>query len=1015
MTSTKFRRARGQSLLLVTAAALLPLGACQGAGPSATAVDAGDAVVVQPKDGHGATAGAGSTVAPAPAKPAVTTVDAGVPGDAMGVTVHKLSNGMTVMLSENHEEPRIEAWITTRAGGAKDPADATGMAHYLEHMQFKGTTRLGTLDWQKEKPHLDRIQQIYEELFHTTDADKRKALYAEIDRENQAASQYEVPNEFDRVYDQLGMQGTNAFTSNDQTSYTTNLPSNRVRQWAEVESERLREPVYRLFQTELEAVYEEKNRGMDSKERATFEALQSALFPQHPYGTQTVLGHVEHLKNPSLAKMYEYFRRWYVPGNMCVALSGDFNKAEVLDILESTLGKLESRAFPDDPKFPIAPPQGVKRVDVKHKGEEIVMLAFLTTPENHPDYPALVLCDMMLANGKTGLIDRNLNQSQKVRQAGCSPTGYLEAGFQLFNASPKPGQTLDELEHLILEQIELLKKGEFTADDLSAVMTNFEIEQKRELESNRSRVTQMTSTFIQRRPWADSVRFLDNLKKLGKSDVVAAANKYFGANYVVVTRHDGEPDIPKITKPGFTAVTIDASRHSPWFTEILTAKVPPIEPRFVEKGRDVEETALRSGKLVYSRNPLNDVFDLTFTVAFGTDHDPRLGMGLSLLDLAGAGEMDGVALKRRLYALGSTFSAGAGREETTISVSGLESNLEATVDLLRTHFAQPTGVGQADVEKMVQRTIASRKAQKNDPRGINAALGEFGRRGAESAFLRQPSDKELLSWQAEDLLAATKDVWKYRRTVTYVGQLPIDKVAAIVDLAPVGGAIDSIADAPARKPLVLVKPAKDRILLVDRKTSQSQVTIAAADGTFDRVQVPFQRVYNEYMGGSMSGVVFQEIRESRALAYEAGTAYRAPAWKEDENTMMGALGTQADKTLDALQVLLGIVRNLPSADSRFSAAITSIDQTYRTSRSGFRNTPNLWVTWQHQGLDGDPRPWNWSRVKEMSLPGLLEWTKRFEKMPFTITIVGPKEKIDMERLKTFGDVTEMTPNELFAW
>lgn len=953
--------------------------------------------------------------APAEPAPRIAIADPGVPGDPMGVTVHRLANGITVMLSENHEEPRVEAWITVRAGGAKDPADATGMAHYLEHMQFKGTPRIGTLDWAAEKPHLDRITQIYDELFATTDDAKRAELYAAIDAANQEASKHAVPNELDRLYDALGGQGLNAFTSNDQTSYTVNIPSNRLEQWAIVETERLREPVYRLFQTEIEAVYEEKNRGMDNAARVTNEALNLAMYPSHPYGTQTVLGHVEHLKNPSINKMYEYFRRWYAPGNLCVALSGDFDKSEVLAILDRTLGGLEARPFPEDPTWPIAPPKGVKRVEVKHKGEEEVQIAFLIPPERHPDHDALVLCDMMLANGRTGLIDVNLNQAQKVRAAGCSPRLFLESGYQLFNANPKPNQSLDELETLLLEQIELLKQGRFTEDDLAAVVTDFEIQKKRELESNRNRVAAMTEAFIERVPWETKVRAIERLKGVRKDAVVAAARKWFGGDYVVVRRLNAEPDLPKIPKPTFTPVAIDATRRTPWAAELIAMPAPEIAPKFVVKGVDVEEVPLRSGKLVYAPNPLNDVFDLTFSFPIGTDHEPKLALGLGLLDLGGAGQLDGVALKRKLYALGSTITAGAGRDESVVSVSGLDANLRATVDLLRAHFEQPTGVGQDDLAKMIQRLIAQRRAQKAAPPAIAAALGEFARRGPESAFLRQPRNEELATWKAEDLLAAAKSLWNYRRTVSYVGRIPSAQLAGIVDLPPVGATHDRLVDAPARRPVVWVKPGGNRVLFVNSKASQANVQIVAPDGTFDRTQVPSQRVFNEYMSGSMGAVVFQEIRESRALAYEAGTNYRTPEWKEDEQLMSGALGTQADKTVDALTVLFDLVRRMPAAQSRFDAAVRSIDLAYRSTRAGFRRVPSLWNTWTHQGLDGDPRPWNWEQVKAMKLDQLVAWARRFETMPFTVAITGPRDRIDVEKLKAFGTVEELQVDQLFAW
>jgi predicted Zn-dependent peptidase len=658
----------------------------------------------------------------------------------------------------------------------------------------------------------------------------------------------------------------------------------------------------------------------------------------------------------------------------------------------------------------------VKRVEVKFKGEEAVLMAFLTVPDTHPDHDALMLCDMMLGNGSTGLIDVNLNQAQKVRNAGCQPQSLLDAGYQILTATPKPGQSLDELESLLLEQVRRLRQGEFTEDDLAATMTAFEVGEKRGLESNRNRVASMTDAFVSREPWERRVAALGRLKRIRKADVVATAQKYFGDSYVVVRRVNQEPEIPKIAKPNFTPVPIDATKpHSPFFSEVLAMPAPEIEPRFVVKGRDVQELALRSGKLVYAKNPVNDVFDLTFTVPGGTDHDPKLSLAFSLLDFGGAGELDGVALKRKLFALGSTFSAGAGRDDVTITVSGLESNLKATVDLLRKHFEAPTGVGQPDLEKLVQRAKAGRDAQKASPQGVAQALVQFAERGADSTFLKQPTNDEMKSWKADDLLAAARSVWDHPRTVTYVGQLPPEQVAEIVDLGPIGGSVADLRPAPARTPQVYVKSERDRVLFVDRNTAQTQVQLFAADGTFDRTQVPLSRVFNEMMGGSMSGIVFQEIRESRALAYSSGAFYAVPAWKEDENVLIGALGTQADKTIDALTVLVGLLRHPPFNDQRFESAKRSIDEGYRTNRNRFRQVASTWITWQRQGLDGDPRPWNRAQVQAMTLEQVSAWADRFVTKPFTVTVVGPKDRIDLERLKQFGDLQELTVDQLFAW
>src|ERR1051325_6605291 len=256
------------------------------------------------------------------------------PKDPMAVQIYELDNGLTVYLTENHQTPRFEAQIAVRAGSKNDPPESTGLAHYLEHMLFKGTTRMGTLDYQKENPHLDRILELYERHFHETDPDKRKAIYAEINQESQAAAPYEIPNEMDKLYKAMGEEGLNAHTSDEETVYQVNLPANRLESWAIIESERFQHPVFRLYQPELEIVYEEKNRTLDNKEAIIEFAVNKLLFKKHPYGQQTTIGEVEHLKNPSLKNMYEYYRKHYVPGNMAIVISGDIEPRKTIKLIE---------------------------------------------------------------------------------------------------------------------------------------------------------------------------------------------------------------------------------------------------------------------------------------------------------------------------------------------------------------------------------------------------------------------------------------------------------------------------------------------------------------------------------------------------------------------------------------------------------------------------------------------------------------------------------------------------------
>lgn len=938
-----------------------------------------------------------------------------VEGDPMGVIVERLPNGFTLMVSENHEEPRADCWITTRAGSAKDPAEATGLAHYLEHMNFKGTPKLGTIDWAKEKPHLDRITEIYDELFRTTDPAKRAELYKAIDTENIAASEFECMNEFDSLYGGLGFKGLNAFTTTDQTTYRVSVPANRIETWAKVESERFTDPVYRLFQTELEAVYEEKNRGLDNKAWAVHEAKLAALYPNHPYGTQTTIGTVEHLKNPSLTKIYDYFHKWYVPGNMVITVSGDFKADEVLALLKKYFGSFPSKPVPPDPVHPIAPLKGVTRVELKFETDEEVQIAWQTVAPTHPDADALKLADMMLANGKTGLIDVNVNQKQALQSASASPEFYVDAGCETMSAVAKSGQPLEDAEKLLLAQMDLLKKGTFSEEDMKAALTEFEISEKQGLESNEARVGAMIDAFVQAQPWEWRVHEIDRMRVLSKDDVVRAANKYFGPDYVVVYRRTGKPELPKIAKPGFTPVKIKADRHSAFYQQMLADPAKPIEPRFIEKGRDYFTKDMKSGQLLWAKNPANDLFQLSFSIEVGSDNDPRLSLAGGLLDFGGAGDLDAQAFKRKLYSLGTNISFGSGRQESAITITGLDANFEESLRLLRAHFETPNGAKQADLDKLVERIVGSRAKQKIDARAINGALGSYAQRGADGDVLRQPRNEALKALKADELVAAARDLWSYPRKVQYVGTRPIEEVAALVDLPPIGAESTAMKPAPARAAVKFVVPEKPRILFVDKKAAQAQVGLFYPDGTYDRPAVPVHRMYNEYMNGSMGAVVFQEIRESRALAYDAGTIYRDAAWKTDGNIFFGILGTQADKTLDAIDVLMRIVKEMPASEDRMANAKRTIDETYRTARIGFRIIPGTVLSWWRQGLDGDPRPWNWEQAKKMTLADLSAFSGRFKSMPYTITIVGDKSRFDMAKLAQFGDVVEMTPDQLFPW
>jgi predicted Zn-dependent peptidase len=932
-----------------------------------------------------------------------------LPGDPLQATIYRLPNGLTVYLSPNHQTPRITSRIVVRTGSKNDPKDTTGLAHYLEHMLFKGTSSLGTLDYAKEKPYLDKIDELYDEHFKTTDPKERERLYKEIDAQNLKAVKYEVPNEIAKVYRQLGFKELNAHTSDEETVYEVDMPANRVAAWAALESERFAHPVFRLFQSELEAVYEEKNRSMDNAEHILAEALNRKLYKVHPYGQQTTIGEIEHLKNPSLTKMYAYYRTWYHPNNMAIALSGDFEREPMLKLLEKSFGSWKPAPLPAPKVYPLPPPVGTERVEVKHEAEEKVVIAWPTVPLRHPDSDALMVMDMLVDNSVAGLINLELVQAQKVKAAGSYPSFYNDAGDWEVWAVPKRGQSLEEAETLLLDSVEHLKQGRFTDDDIKAVITSFEVGEKARLESNEARADYMSSSFAHFEPWADTVGRLDRLRRVTKQDVLRVAGKYIGPNRVIAYRRNARQEIPKVVKPGFTKVSIDESRQSRFAAKILAMPAAPIEPRWLLEGRDYETAKLPAGTLYAARNPFNDLFSLTFVFDRGSKQERDLCAALGLLDLSGAGALSADEYKKKLFSLGTSLNYGCGEQESSVSLSGLDKNLWESLELMRQRFETPS-VDTGTLANMVEVAIGAHQDTKRDPGAVSGALGEWARRGKDSGVLQELTDKELQALTLPKLLALIRSVPEFEHRTGYVGNRPLGELGRLLDERK------TYRKPGAREDVRLLAPKEPRVIFTHRDMVQAHVGLFLADGLYDPARAVDYNFYGSYLGGGMSSVIFQEIREARSLAYAAWGGYGPAQHKGDDNELYAGLECQADKTPDAAALLRQLSLDLPWSPERFTETSRAIEQRYRTDPVQFRSVPGVLMAWEDMGLPpGDPRPERFARSLRYTLDDLKSFSSRFKGRAATVYVLGDRARVGLDELKKLGSFEERTIDDLFPY
>lgn len=538
-----------------------------------------------------------------------------VEGDLMNARIYTLDNGLKVYLSVNDEKPRIQTYIAVRTGSRNDPPETTGLAHYLEHLMFKGTRQFGTSDIDKEAPLLDAIEKHFEVYRTLKDPDQRRAYYHEIDSISQLAARYFIPNEYDKLMSAIGAVGTNAYTSNDVTCYIEDIPANEVENWARIQADRFQNMVIRGFHTELEAVYEEYNIGLGSDTDKLFNALMALLFPGHPYGTQTTIGTQEHLKNPSITNIKNYFRRYYVPNNVAICMAGDFDPDQVIATLDKYFGTWQPNPSLSQPQYAPIPDRTMPKdtTVVGQEAERVYMAWKFDKAASFQNDTLDVIADM-LSNGKAGLMDLNLDQQMKWLGGGAFTlplaeySGFVVAGF------PKEGQSLDEVKALLLDEIGKLKKGDFDEDLIQAVVNNKKLSFYTTLESNEGRADLFVNAFINHQKWSDVTGKMDRISKITKQQIIDFANRHFRDNYVTVYKRIGnDSTIKKIDKPQITPIPTNRDMQSAFVTEIVNAETAPIQPKFVNFDKDLTKGMTSNGlPVLYVKNNENGRFSLNY-------------------------------------------------------------------------------------------------------------------------------------------------------------------------------------------------------------------------------------------------------------------------------------------------------------------------------------------------------------------------------------------------------------------
>ena len=937
--------------------------------------------------------------------------------NALKVKEYRLENGLTVWLNEDHSQPKVFGAVVVKAG-AKDCPD-TGIAHYFEHMMFKGTDRIGTLDYESEKVLLDSIAMKYDELAMTEDTVARARLQKEINELSIRSSEYVIPNEFNRLINRFGGSGLNAATSYDATIYFNTFSPQYMVQWAEINSERLINPVFRLFQSELETVYEEKNMYGDFIGGQVMDTLMARYFGPHPYA-YPIIGSTKNLKNPRLTEMHKFFEDYYVASNMALILSGDFDAQQVMPILEKAFSRIRSGNAPKQEKVMLPPFNGRETMKVKFPIPFIkaMGLGFRGVSANHEDQVALNIAVNLLNNANgTGYLDK-LMVEHKLMGALAINESMNEAGILAVAIMPKLLiQSYSSAEKMVWDEINRVKNGDFSDE----MFNSLKLEQKRQyassLENIDSRATIMMNLFSQGKSWNDYLNEVARIESITKEDVVRVAQKYFSNNYLCVTKSTGKYPKDNLPKPAFSPVVPrNADASSSYAKQLEKIPEQQVAPRIIDFEKDVKTSKLTPLVTLYTTpNPLNDIFTLNISYGIGALEQPELMQLTNYLQLLGTESLSFEQFRSRLQSIGSTLAFDVTPDAFVMKVTGFDNHIDETMKLVG-DFIRHAKADDKKLRQIVDDAKVSEKAFFKSGDNVASALLEQVKYGDQSRYLRKLSLSQIKKLKGKDMLAIYDKVRSVQCDLHYCGTLPVEKVIGTIRQHLPLERTTVASNSPYYRELKQYD--RPTVFFIDMPDMAQSIVYGYVKGdpVDDKASRHASRLFSVYFGGDMSSLMFQEIREFRSFAYRTSGRYQLPnhAHKGTAGSFTAMLSTQSDKTLDALGVLDSLIREMPLKPERVEAIKQMLANRINNDYPPFRNLSEKVASARMEGFDRDPAEEFLRDIATMDMQDISRfYREQISGRPVVYVIAGNRKHIDMKKLAKYGTIIKVKKKDIY--
>jgi len=938
-----------------------------------------------------------------------------------GLKQFTLENGLTVYLWEDKNQPDVSGRIVVRAGSIDEPAEYSGLAHYLEHMLFKGTTKIGALNWGKEKPLYDNIIRMYDEYSTSIDPVLRDTLMKKINRESLESAKYTITSDFSNLIEGMGGEGLNAGTSYDQTVYLNNFPSFQMEKWLDVYSERLINPVFRSFQAELENVFEEYNMYQDSRNTHVRNFLFSNLYPTHPYG-RDIIGKAEHLKNPRLSKLIEFYQKWYVPGNMALVLVGNFDSEQIIPLIKSKFGRLENKALPDRVVYPPASFAGNPKFTAKLSYSPQIFWGYKGVKKGDKDELLLDVCTQILSNSmQTGLLDK-LMLNGDINYAGAQNDMRRDDGRLLVIAVPyydinqRVYESDKATEKLVMTEVDKLKNGNIEDWLIASVKNNLLRQYDLVMETPSAKTEVLTELFTYNLPTSEFFSMNDRIHAVTKEDIQRIAKQYFSGDYMTVSIEEGNPKKEKLRKPEIKALD-QAKNQKTEYAQIVQKMPIGIVAEKFNNFDDVKSTKLYDKiNLFCTENKQNDIFTLTIRYKVGTRKMPKLEYAVDLMNSAGImPSSDAQAVRRQFSELNTRCNYSVSEDYFVISLMGDEKNLAEACKLMTRQTLMPR-LDDKQLDRVKGNTIQSRlSVEKNDLEMISDALYDYSIYKDSSNYIDRLKMMQVYYLKISELTGEIIRATDYEADIHYVGKKGLQEVAEVLKAnLPLKEGVKSGVSPMMKDRITYDKPT---IYFLPNSDAQQAKIYFYINGSEYKIEdkVAYDAFF-QYFSGGFNGLVMNVIRENNSMAYTAYGAFVTPPIANKKAYFKGYVGTQGDKVADAIDLYMKLLTDMPLYPDRIDNIKTYLHQSSLTNKPSFRRESQAFNAWKLLGYAEDPAKVNMAKIDALTFDQIVAfYNKEIKGKPVTIVIMGDPKTINLNQIQTNqGKVTKLRTSKLFS-